>query len=93
MIFNIDNNIKIERNNKGFEYYYNDEKHLFYPDFIVNDEYVEIKNYRSDITDSKLKYFPYKIDIIYKDTIKKYLEYVKDKYGKDFIKLYETRSD
>ena len=89
LIFNIEHNNKIERNKDGFEYVFNDKKHLFYPDFIVNGEYVEIKNYRSELTDCKLKYFPTKIEIYYKDTMKPYLEYVIDKYGKDFIKLYE----
>ena len=93
LIFNIEHNNKIERNKDGFEYFFNDKKHLFYPDFIVNGEYVEVKNYRSELTDCKLKYFPTKIDIYYKDTMKPYLEYVIDKYGKDFINLYEKNEN
>lgn len=89
LIFCLDNKIKIERNKKGFEYVFNDEKHLFYPDFIVNDEYIEIKNFESELTNTKVKYFPHKIEVIYKYEIKPYLNYVKDKYGKNFINLYE----
>ena len=90
LIYCLENNIDIVRNKEGFEYIFNDEKHLFYPDFIVSGKYVEIKNFRSDLTDAKLSYFPYDITVYYKDTIKPYLEYTINKYGKDFIKLYEV---
>ena len=89
LIYNLENGIKIERNKEGFEYCYNNKKHLFYPDFIVNGEYVEIKNFRSELTDCKINNFPHEIKIYYRDTINVYLDYVKNKYGKDFIKLYE----
>jgi hypothetical protein len=89
LIYCIDHNIKIERNKKGFEYFYKNKKHLFYPDFIVNDEYVEIKNFESDLTNAKISYFPYEIKVIYKKDIKIYLDYVVGKYGKNFISLYE----
>jgi len=89
LIYCLENKKKIERNSKGFEYVYQEEPHKFYPDFIVDNEYVEIKNYRSELTDSKISHFPYKITIYYKDTIKPFLEYTINKYGKDFIKLYK----
>lgn len=89
LIYCIENDIKIERNKKGFDYFYENKKHLFYPDFIVNGKYVEIKNFESDLTDAKIKDFPYEIDVIYKDRIKPFLNYVKEKYGKNFIDLYE----
>lgn len=88
LIYCMENEIKIERNKIGFEYYYKNKRHLFYPDFIVNDKYVEIKNFKSNLTDAKLKYFPYDINVIYRDGIKKYLDYAIDKYGKNFINLY-----
>ena len=90
LIYCLENKKKIERNSKGFEYVYLEETHKFYPDFIVDNEYVEIKNYRSELTDSKISHFPHKITIYYKDTIKPFLEYTINKYGKDFIKLYKT---
>ena len=91
LIYNLDHNIKIERNNKGYEYIFNTKKHIFYPDFRVNNELVEIKNYRSELTDAKLKCVDEKIEIYYKDTITPYLEYVKNKYGKKFIEMYEKK--
>jgi hypothetical protein len=89
LIYCIEHNINIERNKKGFEYFYEDKKHLYYPDFIVNDEYVEIKNYKSELTDAKISYFPYKIKVYYKENMRPYLDYVKSKYGKNFIELYD----
>jgi hypothetical protein len=39
--------------------------------------------------DSKIRDFPYEIEVIYKDRIKPYLNYVRSKYGNNFINLYE----
>ena len=91
VIYNLDHNIEFERNKEGFEYEYNNEKHKYYPDFILEDgTYVEIKGYKSEITNAKIKYFPHKIKLIYKENIKYYLNYVIEKYGNKFIKQYET---
>jgi len=89
LIYNLEHDIEIERNKKGFEYFYKDEKHIFYPDFKVNSKLVEIKNYRSELTDAKLKSVNENITIYYKDTIKPYLNYAISKYGKNFIEIYE----
>jgi len=89
LIYSLENGIKIERNKEGFEYVHKNENHLFYPDFIVEGKYVEIKNFRSELTDDKLKYFPHEISIYYSDTIQPYLKYVRGKYGKKFTCLYE----
>lgn len=40
-------------------------------------------------TRNKISQFPYDIEIYYKEEMKPFIEYVKNKYGKDFIKLYE----
>ena len=89
IIYHLDNNINIERNKEGFEYVYENETHLYYPDFIINNEYYEIKNFFSDLTDAKVNQCPHKINILYKEDIKPYLEYVINKYGKNFISLYD----
>lgn len=89
VIYNIDNNIEFRRNTNGFRYNYNNKNYLFYPDFIVNNKYIEIKNYKSDLTDSKISNFPHSIEVYYKEEMKFYLDYVKNKYGKDYISLYE----
>ena len=89
VIFNLEMNNKIERNKKFFEYKYNEKIYKYYPDFILNDEYVEIKGYESDKSKQKKKQFPYKLHTYYSTEMKPILEYVKLKYGDDFIKLYE----
>lgn len=91
IIYNIDKEIKFERNNKSFNYNYLGKNRLFYPDFISGDKYIEIKNYRSDYTDAKIHNFPYSIEVLYLDEIKPYLEYAVKTYGKDFIKLYKNK--
>jgi hypothetical protein len=89
LIYCLENKIDIRRNKKGYNYVYENERHKFYPDFIVNGEFVEIKNFRSELTDAKVNHFPFHIKVYYKDTIKPFLNHVKNKYGKNFIDLYE----
>jgi hypothetical protein len=89
LIYCLENDIKIERNREGFDYVFENKKHLFYPDFIIDGKYVEIKNFESDLTDAKILYFPHEIKVYYRQTIQSYLNYVRDKYGKKFISLYE----
>ena len=91
IIYNIDHNIKFKRNRVGFEYTFENKIKKFYPDFILDDgTYIEIKNYVSDITDAKIKAFPYNIKVLYKVDILKYIDYVTNKYGKNYIKLYDN---
>lgn len=45
VVYCLEHNIDIVRNKTGFKYQYNNQEHLYYPDFIVNNEYIEIKNY------------------------------------------------
>jgi len=68
----------------------NEEKHKYYPDFILEDgTYVEVKGYYTEETKVKLAAFPHKIIIIDKQKIKMYLDYAISKYGKNFVDLYE----
>lgn len=90
VIYNIEHNIEFEQCNDFFLYEYENEIHKYYPDFKEGDTYVEIKIFNSDKFIAKLKQFPYKIKVLYKDDMKPYLDYVIGKYGKDFTKMYET---
>ena len=90
IIYNLDHGIKFERNKEGFEYEYNGETHKYYPDFILEDgSYVEIKGYYTRQVEIKLNQFKHNIQIIDKDKIKVFLRYAIDKYGKNFISVYE----
>lgn len=93
VIYNLDHGIKFERYSGYFEYEFNGAKHKYYPDFIIEDgTIVEIKGAeRLKQWKAKLEQFPQdkSLQVIGKNEIQKYLDYVIEKYGKDFIRLYE----
>jgi len=91
VIYNLDHNIKFERNEELFPYEFNGEQHKYKPDFIEGDTYVEIKGYFTEQVKAKEKAFPFKLKYINGETILPYLKYVEQKYGKDFIRLYEDK--
>jgi hypothetical protein len=45
VIYNLENDIDFERNKIGFKYIFEGKESLFYPDFIIKGEYIEIKNF------------------------------------------------
>ena len=95
VIYNIENSIDFERNNEGFEYIHNGETKRYYPDFIIGNEYYEIKgrrNYESldDKDKAKIDSFNYGVlNVLYSKEIKPYIDYAILKYGKNFYTLYE----
>ena len=92
VIWCLEHNIKLQRNKETFEYTYNNQIRKYYPDFILEDgTYVEIKGYYTKQTEEKINAFPKTRTLLLLDkhSIKDYLEYVVDKYGKDFYNLYE----
>jgi len=91
VIYCLDHNISVKRNRQCFNYSYNGEYHNYYPDFIIDDTYVEIKNYWTEQVQAKIDCFPkhLKYQIIYKNGIKKYLTYCKKVYGSNFTELYD----
>lgn len=94
VIYNIEHNIVFNRNNIGFEYQYNGQKRKYYPDFVNSNIFYEIKGRRSfekmdDENKEKITQFKYNLVILYENDMKPYLEYVINKYGKDYTKLYE----
>lgn len=91
VIYNLEHEISFERNKKGFEYFFENKKSLFYPDFIVSEKYVEIKNFNSKRLEAKLKYFKKEISVLYKKDLKNIFDYVIEKYGKNYISLYEKQ--
>jgi len=91
VIYNIDHNIKFERNYKSFPYEYNNKIHKYIPDFILNKNYIEIKGYINDTTKCKIKNFPY-VKILMLNDLKTELDYVISKYGKNFIDLYDEKN-
>ena len=94
VIYNIEHNITFERNNVGFEYEYKGRKRKYHPDFLISETYYEIKGRRSfekmdDENKEKIKQFKFNLNVLYEKDMKQYLTYVINKYGKDYIRLYE----
>lgn len=93
VIYCKDHNIDIIRNTKGFEYIFENKTFKFYPDFIVKGKFVEVKGYFGKKNNAKISQFKNDLTIIDKKKIIPYIDYVKNKYGGDFIKLYEPAGD
>ena len=89
LIYHLDHNIKIERCQERFPYTFEGKNYTYNPDFIVNDEIIEIKGFIKAQTIAKINQSPLKIKVLIRKDLAEHFEYVIDKYGKDFIKLYE----
>lgn len=93
VMYNIDHNIEFKRNDEGFTYTDKNKIKRYYPDFIINEVYIEIKGYKSEVSIKKIESFPKdkKLIVLYKPEMKKYLDYAKETYGEDFWKLLEDK--
>lgn len=91
VIYCLDHNIIIKRNHVGYEYIFEEKVFKYYPDFILQDgSFIEIKAFLDSKNKAKIEQFNYeKLQIIGKKEIKAYLDYVIEKYGENFIELYE----
>ncbi len=88
IVYHLEHDIKFTRSIDWFIYFYNNKKARYYPDFIKDGSYIEIKAFHSEKTDAKVFYFPKNKDLIilYKEEMQVYLNYCINKYGKDFVK-------
>lgn len=87
IIYCLDHNIKIERNVEKRKYEWNGKTKNYIPDFVVNGKLVEVKGFKTPQWIAKQKANP-DIEVLYEPDLKPILNYVIDKYGKDYIKLY-----
>ena len=60
----------------------------YIPDFVVNSSLIEIKGYKTPLWLSKLE-SNLDVKVLYKKDLEPIFAYVKGKYGKNFITLYE----
>ena len=90
IIYCIDHQIDIHRNNIRRTYMWKDKVRNYIPDFVVNGTLVEIKGWKTEQWLAKLAANP-DIVVLYENDMKPILQYVVDTYGNDYIKLYEGR--
>lgn len=90
VIYNLDKGISFKRNTQGFEYNFKGEIHRYFPDFIMNDFFIEIKGILKEKDRYKIEQFPFKLKVLFKKDLKEVFNYVVKTYGGDFIKLYEN---
>ena len=91
VIYCLEHNIKLVRNNESFNYNFNGKILKYYPDFKIDDTFIEIKGYEDFKAKEKKRQFKLKLKTLYSKEIKPILEYVIKKHGINFIKLYEKR--
>ena len=54
VIYQLDNDKKIERNWNKFDYFYENKKHYYIPDFLMDNKYYEIKGYMTEKNKEKI---------------------------------------
>lgn len=92
LIYHLDNNLYIKRCNIKRKYFYEGKEHTYYPDFITDKGIIEIKGYKTKQSEEKRKQNPDIINI-FKEDIQFYLNYVKEKYNKSLIELYDNSNN
>jgi hypothetical protein len=88
VIYQLEHNMPFERNKKRYEYRWDGKTLNYIPDFIQNENIIEIKGFANSQTTVKLNTIP-NLKILFRKDLNIEFEYVEKKYGKDFIKLYE----
>lgn len=88
VIYCEDHNIEVVRNTKYFPYIFNGKERSYFPDFWLPqfDTYVEVKGYMNERSLCKIQQFPsdIKLIVLQDKEMRPILEYVIDKYGKDY---------
>ena len=83
LVYYLDHNKNIKRCEERREYIFNNEKHIYIPDFVTDEGIIEIKGYKTQQWKIKLEQNP-DIKVLYEDDIKLYLEYAISTYGKKY---------
>ena len=88
VIYCLEHDKNITRNLSRRKYIWEGKERNYIPDFVVEDELIEIKGYKTKQWEAKLKFNP-DVIVYYEKDLVHVFEYVKRKYGKDFTTLYE----
>lgn len=90
VIFQMEHNLEFLRNKDKFSYFWEGKQRNYIPDFIQNGFYIEIKGYIDKQVEEKIKVVKNLI-VLQKEDLVKEFDYVYNKYGKNFIELYEKK--
>lgn len=92
LVYYKEHNLNIKRCDKCLEYIWNNEKHIYIPDFETDEGIIEIKGRKTKQSEAKHKQYP-NIKIIDYKLMIPYLEYVQNKYGDKYWEiLYEDKA-
>ena len=94
VIYQLDNGKVPVRNKEGFKYIIDGVEKTYYPDFILDNIFYEIKGRRSfndmdEKNKQKVSQFKHKIEILFSKDIKPMIEFVELNYGKKLEELYD----
>lgn len=86
LVYYYEHNLFVERCKEKRKYIYENEEHIYCPDFITNEGVIEVKGRKDKKAIEKQKQHP---DVIVydKDKMKEILEYVINKYGHEYWKV------
>lgn len=88
VIYCLEHSIDIKRNTEWRQYEWEGQIKNYIPDFIVNGALQEIKGYDSRQWRAKIAANP-DVKVFFEKDLKEVFKYVRNKYGKDYIRLYE----
>lgn len=92
LLYQLNTGANIKRNSDYFIYYIDGVAHRYYPDFIIDGVYYEIKGYKDERFYEKLKQFPADSQLVVIDAsnITQYIKYAEETFGPNFYELYDT---
>lgn len=89
VVYHLDNKLKIERCKEKRKYIFNNKEHIYIPDFITDKGVFEIKGYKTEQWAAKEQQNS-DIKVLYKNDMEFYINYAIQKYGSNFISLYDS---
>lgn len=84
LIYNLEHNVSIKRCEEYFTYTSNGKQHKYFPDFIIGDEIIEIKNYWRKEVDLKINAVKEKgktIKVLYQTDLEPMMQYIDKKFN------------
>ena len=87
LVYNLDKNIDVKRSNISIPYQFENKTHHYFPDFVIDNIYYEIKGRIKDTNEVKIqaaKDLGIELKVLYKKDIKPYIDYCINKYGDKF---------